>query len=88
MWIDTLFSDKLITFVLGIVVVFKFSGGVELEIKELVTVGSSMADAVCVRGVLVSQEKVIGAQLHASYMICYYLYKNAWISPGSHYFQS
>ena len=39
-------SDELITFVFGVVVVFQFSRGVELEIEELVAVCSSVADAV------------------------------------------
>ena len=50
MRVGTLFSDELIAFVFGVVVVFQFSGGVELEIEELVAVGSSVADAAWLEG--------------------------------------
>jgi hypothetical protein len=39
-----LFSDELIAFVLGVVMVLEFACGVELEIEKLVTIGSSVAD--------------------------------------------
>ena len=46
-WINhkiTLFSDELIAFVLGVVMVLEFACGVKLEIEELVTIGSSVTD--------------------------------------------
>ena len=41
----TLFSDELVAFVFRVVVVLEFSGGVDFEIEELMTVGASMSNA-------------------------------------------
>lgn len=43
--IYTLFSDKLITFILWIVVVLEFSSRIYLKIKEFMTVGPTMTNA-------------------------------------------
>lgn len=38
----TLFADELVALVLGVVVIFEFSRGVEFEVQELMAVGASV----------------------------------------------